>query len=79
MSTEISLYQLRRQKARYELPEEQERKMVFLCLPLLPVLPRDLSRLFVVLVACVIVLFCMLWYACDLAVDLAQQAYGVVI
>lgn len=53
--------------------------MVFLCLPLLPVLPRDLSRLFVVLVVCVIVLFCMLWYACDLAVDLAQQAYGVMI
>lgn len=79
MSTEISLYQLRRQKARYELPDEQERKMVFLCLPLLPVLPRDLSRLFLVLAACVIALFCMLWYACDMAVDLAKQAYGVVI
>lgn len=79
MSSEISLYQLRRQKARYELPEEQPRRMVFLCLPLLPVLPRDLSRLFLVLLACVVVLFCMLWYACDMAVDLAKQAYGVVI
>ena len=72
MSTEISLYQLRHQKARYELSDPRMGRMVFV-----PVLPRECVAALAIMAACSAVLLLMLCYACDMAVDLAQQAYGV--
>lgn len=77
MSTDTSLYQLRRQKARYDLPEAQPRRVVLLCLPLPQALPRDVGALLVVTCAIIAALLVLICCACDIAVGVAQQAYGV--
>ena len=78
MSTRQSFYQLRRQKSRYDLPSCQVEEWNEWWVSETTV-PRDALAAIAVLSLAVVVLFCMLWCACDMAVDLARQAYGAVI
>lgn len=78
MSTKYTLYQLRRQKARYDLPSGRVEVWNEWWVTETEI-PRDVVVTLAVALVAVVALFCMLWYACDMAVDLAQQAYGVVI